>query len=420
VKTATATVVCCFLAALCEGFDLQAAGVAAAGIAEEFKPTPDQLGTFFSASTLGLFLGALLGGRLADSIGRKRTLLASIGVFGAISLLTAFGWGIDSLTVARLMTGLGLGGAFPTLMAWVNEQSAPNRRRANVALVYAAMPLGGAVVSFMTLLIPSDRWRLVFVAGGVAPLMLLPIVQSALRESQRHEGAAPAASAAALEPAVALAESNMPKAGSFIAIFKEGRALPTVLLWVCCVLGQLTLYLLLSWLPTLLIGMGFAKSQASLAQIGFNVGGALSAWMLGQLLEGRWRTPSLIATFIAAPLLIYLLSLSPGAVWVVVIIAFSLGGALIAAQGYYYASAPIVYPTTIRGVGSGATVAAGRLGSVMGPKLGGILRTLGHSSTQLFGDLVPLVMLGSLAGFAFALINIKKRVGTVQADRGIV
>ena len=219
-KTATATVVCCFLAALCEGFDLQAAGVTATGIAAVFKPTADQLGTFFSASTLGLLLGALLGGRLADSIGRKRTLLASIGVFGAISLVTAFAWSIDSLTVARLMTGLGLGGAFPTLMAWVNEHSAPNRRRANVALVYGAMPLGGAVVSFMTFVMPSDHWRLVFVVGGLAPLILLPIVQWALHESQRHEGATVAASAPPVEPVVALAESKMPKAGSF----KIGRA----------------------------------------------------------------------------------------------------------------------------------------------------------------------------------------------------
>jgi MFS transporter, AAHS family, 3-hydroxyphenylpropionic acid transporter len=104
---------------------------------------------------------------------------------------------------------------------------------------------------------------------------------------------------------------------------------------------------------------------------------------------------------------------------VVVIVAFSLGGVLIAAQSYYYASAPIVYPTTIRGVGSGATVAAGRLGSVIGPKLGGILKTLGHGSAQLLGDLVPLVVLGSVAGFAFAFITIKKRAFTVKANRDI-
>ena len=80
------TIICCVCAALCEGIDLQAAGVAAAGIGAEFKPTTDQFGTFFSASTLGLFFGALIGGRLADSIGRKKVLIASVGLFGLFSL----------------------------------------------------------------------------------------------------------------------------------------------------------------------------------------------------------------------------------------------------------------------------------------------------------------------------------------------
>src|SRR5579863_3893846 len=114
--TARAAIVFCLLAAMCEGFDLQAAGVAAAGIVGEFKPTPDQLGTFFSASTLGLFFGALIGGRLADRVGRKAVLVTSIGLFGLCSLFTAFAWDIQSLAWARLLTGFGLGGALPILI----------------------------------------------------------------------------------------------------------------------------------------------------------------------------------------------------------------------------------------------------------------------------------------------------------------
>jgi AAHS family 3-hydroxyphenylpropionic acid transporter len=182
----------------------------------------------------------------------------------------------------------------------------------------------------------------------------------------------------------------------------------------------LTVYLLLSWLPTLLVGMGFSKSQAALAQIGFNVGGALAALLLGRLLEGRWRAPSIIVTFIAAPILIYVLSQAPSAAGLVVIIAFSLGGALLAAQGYFYASAAGVYPTSIRGVGTGATVAAGRLGSVVGPKLGGFLKAQGHGSAQLLGDLVPLVVLGSIAAFAFDYVNNKKRARAAVAPTEVI
>src|ERR1700686_5124051 len=131
------TIVFCLLAAVCEGFDLQAAGVAAAGIAAEFRPTPDQLGSFFSASTLGLFFGALIGGRVSDRVGRKSVLVASIALFGLFSALTAFAWDISSLAWARLLTGLGLGGALPNLIALAAESAAANRQNASVALVYS-------------------------------------------------------------------------------------------------------------------------------------------------------------------------------------------------------------------------------------------------------------------------------------------
>jgi AAHS family 3-hydroxyphenylpropionic acid transporter len=85
--------------------------------------------------------------------------------------------------------------------------------------------------------------------------------------------------------------------------------------------------------------------------------------------------------------------------------AFGLGGALLAAQGYFYASAASIYPTSIRGVGSGATVAAGRLGSIAGPMLGGALTAAGHRSTQLLSEIVPLVVLGSLVALAFAWLS---------------
>jgi MFS transporter, AAHS family, 3-hydroxyphenylpropionic acid transporter len=386
-NTAAATLICCVLVALCEGFDLQAAGVAAAGIAPEFRPTPEQFGRFFSASTFGLFLGALAGGRLADTLGRRSILVASIAVFGSFSILTTQAWSIASLTEARLLTGLGLGGAFPTLVAWVNEHSAATRRHANVALVYAGMPFGGALVSLLSMLIESAHWRALFVVGGIAPLVLVPVLLRGTAAAPRKERGLGKA---------------LPKTGSFLAVFEDGRARATLLLWVSCFLGLLTVYLMLSWLPTLLRDAGFSKIEAGCAQIAFNVGGALAALLLGELLEGKLRNPSVVATLIASPFLVFLLSRSSHEFALAVAAAFGLGGALLAAQGYFYASAASTYPTPIRGVGSGATVAAGRLGSVAGPLLGGALTAAGHRSTQLLSEIVPLVVLGSVVALAFA------------------
>jgi MFS transporter, AAHS family, 3-hydroxyphenylpropionic acid transporter len=387
------TIAFCVGAALCEGIDLQAAGVAAAGIAAEFKPTADQFGSFFSASTFGLFLGALLGGRLADSIGRKKVLVASVGVFGFFCLLTAFAYDVQSLTWARLLTGLGLGGALPILIALVSESGRDDQQSATVAMVYAATPFGGAIASFVSLLIPAAQWRVIFVVGGVLPLLLAPLMALRLSESVafRH-----------------MRSEARAKAGGFIAILTEGRALRTLLLWLSFFLGLLLLYLLLNWLPTLLVTKGLTRSAAAGAQIGFNVGGSLAALLVGYLLGSRLRNPAIVFIFVTIPLLLVVLAKAPAEAVLVAAAVFFLGCAVVSAQAFLYAMAPIAYPTSIRGMGVGAAIAVGRIGSIVGPKLGGYLKSAGHNPSQLLMDVLPLVVIGSISALLLAWISAPK------------
>ena len=392
-----ATIVFCLLATLCEGIDLQAAGVAAAGIIPEFKPGANQLGNFFGASTLGLFFGALIGGRLADSIGRKRVLVTSIALFGVFSLLTPLAWDMASLSLARLLTGLGLGGALPNVIALVAECSRDNRRNAAVAMVYSGLPFGGALISLISMLLAATHWRFIFVAGGVAPLVLAPIMALGMPESaafRRVQIDNPAA--------VSVDGATSARRGSFIAIFTEGRATGTLLLWVSFLLALLTLYLLLNWLPTLLIGDGLSREQAAVAQIGFTAGGGLAAIVMGYLLESRWRGATVVVTFVSLPILLVTLARASAELQVVGVIVTLLGCAVLASQAFLYAMAPSRYPTVIRGVGVGAAVAVGRIGSIAGPKLGGLLKAAGHGSSQLLMDLLPIVILGSVCALLLA------------------
>jgi len=391
------TIVFCVLTAFCEGMDLQAAGVAAAGIAAEFKPTSDQFGTFFSASTLGLFFGALIGGRLADSIGRKKVLVASVALFGIFSLLTSFAWDVSSLVIARALTGLGLGGALPMVLALVAETGTVEQQAGRVAAVYATTPFGGAVISLLSLLIAATQWRTIFLVGGVVPLVLAPIMAFALPESSAFQRVHAAPKSGALPDRV-----DMPKSGSFLAIFSGGRALRTTFLWTSFFLGLLLLYLLLNWLPTLLTSDGLTRTEAAGAQIGFNIGGALAAILIGYLLNGRLKNWAVVITFLALPVLLVTLAKSPAQLVIIRITVFLLGCAVIAAQAFLYAMAPAVYPTSIRGVGVGAAVAVGRIGSIVGPKLGGMLKAAGHSPSQLLMDLLPVVVAGSICALLLA------------------
>lgn len=391
-------VLLCILVAFCEGIDLQAAGLAAAGIKAAYAPAATVLSTFFSASTMGLFIGALFGGPLSDRIGRKGVLVASVALFGLFSILTAFAQDMDQLTWARLLTGLGLGGALPNMIALVAESSPEDRRSANVALTYAGTPLGGALISLINLALVPGQWRWIFIVGGVVPLIVAPLLMRCLRESDEFHGARAAARGSGGAEAATTA-------GKLAALFGGAQLLRSVLLWVSFFLGLLTLYLLLNWLPTLLIDSGLSGRQSSLAQVAFNVGGALSAWAIGRLLEGRHRLPSVLVIFVSLPLLVYVLGTPDLAVAAVVLIVFLLGIDVMAGQAALYAAAPGFYPTLARGLGVGLAVTIGRIGSIVGPKYGGYLKAQGLNTSQLLHTLAPVAVAGSIAALMLLMLR---------------
>jgi AAHS family 3-hydroxyphenylpropionic acid transporter len=174
------------------------------------------------------------------------------------------------------------------------------------------------------------------------------------------------------------------------------------LLWISSFLALLLLYLLLNWLPTLLVTDGLSHAQASAAQFGFNLCGAIAAVSMGYTLAGRRRAPAVILTFVALPILLAALARAPANVAMIMVLVSCLGCSVIAAQAFLYATAPVIYPTSIRGVGVGLSVAMGRVGSIVGPKLGGYLKSAGHGPSQLLTDLLPLVVLGSVCALLLA------------------
>lgn len=180
----TLTVGLCFLVALMEGLDLQAAGIAAVGIAHAFALDKMQMGWIFSAGILGLLPGALVGGMLADRYGRKRILIASVALFGLFSLATAISWDFSSLVFARLMTGVGLGAALPNLIALTSEAAGPRFRGTAVSLMYCGVPIGAALAAALGFSGLASAWQTVFWVGGLIPLLLVPLLMRWLPESQ--------------------------------------------------------------------------------------------------------------------------------------------------------------------------------------------------------------------------------------------
>lgn len=377
----------CTGAALVEGFDNQSMGVAAAGVIAEFGLSQAQAGVIFSAATIGLFLGAAAGGRLADLWGRKRMLGLSLLTFGICSLATAWSTGPKSLFIARLITGIGLGGAMPNFISLSSESTHPERRISLVTLVMAGMPFGGAIAACVALGAQVGwSWRSIFYTGGVAPIFLSVILFYFLPDATP--------SRAFGRPAAQRLEKLS------TVLFGADRARTTLLLWIAFFFTQLILLLMLNWLPSLVKGLGFTHAQASVASICFNVAGSVGAGLLGQLHAGEQRRRWVTLTYTGMAIALAGVA-SVGSNFALAALACALAGFfIVGAQLVLFSLAPLYYAKSIRGTGVGAAVALGRLGSVVGPLFAGGLLAIGGGSAAVLLAIVPFVAVGGGAAFA--------------------
>ena len=159
---------------------------------------------------------------------------------------------------------------------------------------------------------------------------------------------------------------------------------------------------MLNWLPTLLVNDGLTRVHAASAQIGFNLGGVVAALFMGRQLSRKGHHLTVVTTFVAMPILLLALAEAPPGLTLITLIVCTLGCSVIAGQAFLYSMAPIPYPTAIRGIGVGSAVAVGRIGSIIGPKLGGMLKGAGQDASHLLLDLLPIVIVGSVCALLLA------------------
>jgi benzoate transport len=401
----------CFLLNALDGFDVLAVTFAAPGIAKDWAIGPGAIGIIVSTGLVGMVIGSLTLGQLADRIGRRRQILLCLGIMTVGMFASAFATGVVSLGLLRALTGLGLG----AMLAAINAMSAEfaNRRRRDLAvsIMAAGYPVGGIIGGWgAAQLLRTQGWEAIFLFGGVATLVMVPLVLACLPESIGWLATRGGPDALARintilrrlrQPQAAqLVALDEPKA-SMRALFADRYRVTTIALIIMYGLHMMTFYYALGWAPSLVVALGFDPSQATIVSVFMNSGGAIGGLTLGLLSPRLGLRPLVIFGLAGAAAAVAVFGAVPPELVVLQIAAFILGFLSNGSVVGLYALIANVYPTTLRATGTGAVIGFGRFGAAFGPFAAGQLLAAGagRGTTSLLlalgSGIAALVLLAS-------------------------
>jgi len=375
---AVQTIALCFLVAVVEGYDLQVLSAAGPLLRGPLHLDHQQLGVILGAGLIGLGIGAALGGYVADRVGRKRVIVLAALAMGLFTFATALASDYPTLFVGRFLTGLAIGGAMPNTIVMVEAMADRRRAAGLVTLMMCGIPAGGIVAALVSQgLAVHLGWRGLFVFGGAFSLLVAACAQLALadqkptpiREHSTHSGAA--------------------------VLFGEGRTLLTLLLWALSMLSLAVVALLAGWLPTLVVDKGLPASAGFSTLLAWNVGGVFGVILVGRLCDSLGPRNALLLAYLAMGALFVLFAKASTASTFVVfaaVVNFFVAGSHYTVFGL----SPRLYPADGAGTGVGATLAAGRVGSVLGPIVAGAFLHAGSTGSQVILGLVPIALVCAL------------------------
>ncbi len=298
----------CFVIVLLDGFDTAAIGFIAPSLVTEWGVARPDLGPVLSAALFGLAAGALGSGPLADRLGRKLMLVASVLIFGMACTWSAFSVDLEELTILRFVTGLGLGAAMPNAVTLMSEYCPDHRRATLTNAMFCGFPLGAAAGGFLAAwMIPIWGWRSVLLLGGIAPLVLSVLMLFLLPESVRYL-VAKGKSTERVRAALSRVSGAMVNAKAFVltetqsvgaarsgagVVLSRSYLVGSLMLWIAYFMGLVIFYALINWMPILFRDAGADSRTATLISALFPLGG-VGAIFFGFLMD-RFNANRVIA-----------------------------------------------------------------------------------------------------------------------------
>ena len=397
----------CTMLIMLDGFDVLVMAFTASAVAAEWQLNGAQLGVLFSAGLVGMAFGSLFLAPLADRFGRQRVIVACLLIVAVGMLVSALARSHMELVVMRAITGVGIGGMLASVGVITAEYSSLKWRSTSIALQATGYPIGATLGGLMAVwLLTHHGWRSVFVFGGLATSLMVPVVLWKLPESvdflldrrppralhklNRLLGLMGYASVQQLPERMAGQDL---RGNTVAALFKGGLARQTLMLWTGFFLLMFSVYFSLSWTPKLLVQAGLSAQQGVTGGVLLNLGGIFGGSLFGVLaLRAKLRHLA-VASLLLYALFTALFGAASAYLGMAFAAAVGMGVFLFASMAGLYGLVPATYPPAIRATGMGWAIGIGRFGAIVAPATAGYLIDGGWQPSSLYyAFALPLVV----------------------------
>ncbi len=410
-------VLLCTAINMLDGYDVLVMSFAAAPVAADWHLDPASLGLLLSAGLVGMALGSIVLGSLADALGRKRLVHICLITVTIGMIVSAYTQSQLQLLALRFVTGVGIGGMLATLTGLVSEYSNDKRRGICIGLLQSGYPLGalfGGVIAAQ--IIQVADWRSLFLFGGGLSAVLLPLIVIRLPESLDFVSRSSSSGADNMkrrllerfdlsEPQHSMVGEDLDHAaGSWRSCFTPPETrINTLLLWSCYLALMFSFYFVVSWTPKLLVDAGLSTSQGISAGAILQAGGLAGALVIG-LLGGRYAMNKLAAWFFSlSVVLILAYGWADAELTTLMILSAMMGFFLIGAMIGLYTIGPALYDTKSRVTGVGLAIGVGRLGAIAAPFAGGLMLETGLEISLIYAVFAAPLLLAAFAVRAISL-----------------
>lgn len=379
-------IVLCVIAQMVDGYDSGALGYVLPSLKVEWHLQPAAFTGVLVLTDIGLLLGGLASGPLADEVGRKKAMIGYIAIVAVSTLAVVPAEGLTALGICRFFTGVGMAGVI-NLTHVITADHSPKKYRARLQAVIGiafniGLMLGGLVAARV---VTDYSWQWVFVIGGAVPLFMLPALFAFLPSDGARKGAGVRDSNATARPGLSF--STIP------ALFRDGLATWTVVLCLSYAFAMMSRILLVSWTPMLLHEMGWSPAHAILATTAIPIGGIVGGVVIGFASDKIGAEKVLMVTYTLATVAVAVIGTFTLPDYVIVFLFGVVGLGAIGGIINLSVISAAVYPPNIRATGMSFSAAMGRCGQIVGPLFGGLMLSLHAPIGRIFQSVAIVFLL---------------------------